>query len=167
MPGSLIFSNLLKPWALLSPSFLQPLDFLSLLGFCFLWSLIHSVLLKAAQFLLLPWLFHPGPWPALKPTAWATGTVTQISQIQFHPAFLTSSLASRSCFWWALTIKRTQAQTSPQCACYSTLGKTLLEQPTLKMFTRSLLLICYQQLKSQTIIQDSQETLTRPTLDLP
>ena len=53
VPGSLIFSNLLKPWALLSPSFLQPLDFLSLLGFCFLWSLIHSVLLKAAQFLLL------------------------------------------------------------------------------------------------------------------
>lgn len=88
-PASPIFRNhhqtLLRLQALPSPGFFQLLYFLSLLGFCLLQSLTHFVLTTAAQFLLLPWLLHPDPWPALKPTARATRAVIQISQLQFRP----------------------------------------------------------------------------------
>lgn len=87
-PGSLIFSNhhqtRCRPSALPSPAFSSYSIFCPV-GVCFLWSLTRFVPLTTAQFLLLPWLLHPDPWPALKPTAQATGTAVQISQLQFRP----------------------------------------------------------------------------------
>lgn len=71
-----------SPKSGLSPASLFP----ALVGVCFLQSLTHSVLLTVAQFLLLPWLLHPEPWPSLKPTAQATGAAVQISQLQFQPS---------------------------------------------------------------------------------
>lgn len=97
--GSLVFSShhqtLLRPLAPPSPSFLQLLYFLSLLGFCFLWSLTHFVLLTGAQFLLLPWRLCPDPWPALKPTAGLLGQ--WLRSPSSVPASLSSFLASRPC----------------------------------------------------------------------
>lgn len=78
----------LRPSGLRSPAFSSYSIFHPCWGFSFSGDSIHFVLLNAAQFLLLPWLFHPDPWPALKPTAQATGAVTDL--LTAAPARLTS-----------------------------------------------------------------------------
>lgn len=100
------------------------------MGVCFLQSLTHFVLLTAAQFLLLRWLLHPDPWPALKPTAQATGAAVQISQLQFrpflpHPWLPDPAQSPIPAYCVNYLQGEAQAQKSQHCICYSRLEKTL------------------------------------------
>lgn len=126
---------LLRPSSLPSPAFSSYSIFHPCWGFSFSGDSIHFVLLKVAQFLLLPWLFHPDPWPALKPTAQATGAVTDLPAaappVSPRPTGSSRRPAVRGVY------EERHTQESVVCVCCSSLGQTPTQQYNTKMFPLS------------------------------